>query len=86
MSNKKPLYVLWLVCKCVFDWMINERKGKERKGKERKGKERKGKERKGKERKGKLSHIRNTVAKSLVTGLIDQCRIGAVIPSEADEP
>ena len=76
MSNKKPLYVLWLVCKCVFDWMINERKGKERKGKERKGKE----------RKGKLSHIRNTVAKSLVTGLIDQCRIGAVIPSEADEP
>lgn len=26
------------------------------------------------------------MAESLVTGLIDQCRIGAVIPSGADEP
>lgn len=48
--------------------------------------ERKGKKRKGEERKGQNGHRRNIAARSLVTVLIDLCRIGAVSPSVADEP
>lgn len=71
---------------------VEEREGKNRsKGKENKGREKRENNKKTKEKKGQAERRKGGRKGRggvwlLVSGLIDHCGIGAVTPSEADEP